>query len=30
MLIMAELVDRSGEKEGWLRFRLLPQLISFG
>ena len=30
MLIMAELVERSGRKTGWLRFRLLPQLISIG
>jgi ubiquinol oxidase len=30
MLIMAELVERSGRKTGWLRFRMLPQLISIG
>ncbi len=30
MMILAELVARSGEKQGWLRFRLLPKLISFG
>ncbi len=30
LLIMSELVDRSGKREGWLRFRLLPRLIAFG
>ena len=30
LLIMSELVDRSEKSEGWLRFRLLPRLISFG
>ena len=30
LLIMSELVDASGKREGWLRFRLLPRLISFG
>jgi hypothetical protein len=30
MLIMAELVERSGGKAGWLRFRFLPQVIAIG
>jgi len=30
MLIMAELVERTGGKTGWLRFRALPRLIAFG
>jgi hypothetical protein len=30
MLIMAELVERSGRKAGWLRFRFLPQVIAIG
>ena len=30
LLIMSELVDRSGKREGFLRFRVLPHLIAFG
>ncbi|HEX7187354.1 MAG TPA: alternative oxidase [Actinomycetes bacterium] len=30
LLILSELVDRSGKKTGFLRFRLLPQLMAFG
>ena len=30
MLVLAELVERSGKKAGFLRYRLLPQLIAIG
>lgn len=30
MLVLAELVERSGRKQGFLRYRLLPQVIAIG
>lgn len=30
LLILSELVDRNGERDGWLRFRVLPRLMALG
>ncbi len=30
LLILSELVDRTGEKDGWLRYRVMPRLMAIG